>query len=148
MKRTLKIAAAAAALGVGAMAFGTAARAGEDRAFTGTAEGEIVGFVPPATLVVEVSGRMSHLGNFTRSETINIAPDGTISGSLTFFASDGAELRASIDAHFVGDEDHVEGTYTFDGGTKRFTDATGTATFAAEKSGTHVTVSFDGTVNY
>ena len=146
MRKMLTIAATVAALCVGATAFSPAVRAGTNRPFKGSARGAITLFAPP-TLVIDTAGNATHLGNFTRHETITFTGPGTFVGHLAFVAANGDELDADLAGHFVSADDAV-GTYTFTGGTGRFSDATGTATFAASKSGLDVALTFKGTIDY
>jgi len=148
MRKMLTVAAAVAALGVGATVLVPAVRAAT-RPFSGSAEGAITGQVPPATLLVDVAGNATHLGQFTRHEEITFTGPGTFTGTLTFVAANGDELDAEFSGHFI-DADNAVGSYTFTPtGTGRFDDATGSATFAASKDEFgHVWVSFEGEIDY
>jgi hypothetical protein len=123
---------------------------GTARPFKGSAEGVVTGVSHTGALIVESIGTATHLGKFARRECVSI--DGAdLSGALVFKAANGDELWA----HFTGELTSMvtaEGTYTFCGGTGRFTDAAGTAgfnaTLAVVGNVTHVTITFDGTIDY
>lgn len=71
-------------------------------------------------------GEATHLGKFTREESITLNPTtGAVSGSITFTASDGSQLTCS----FTGNLAAGGGTYNWTGGTGRFEDASGSAGF-------------------
>ena len=123
-------------------------RADEDRPLRGTATGAITGVVPPNELIIEATGAATHLGQFTREERLFLNPDGSFSGTIVFTAANGDELRADFSGAFTS-ATTAEGTYTFTGGTGRFQDATGGATFEARTpDGVHVEITFEGTVRY
>ncbi len=142
-----------ASLGVALLAFGlpSALRAddgGTNLPFKGLADGAITGVAPSGAIVVESAGNATHLGSFTRTEYIVFGPGGAIGGTVVFTAADGDELWADISGGFTSPTT-LEGTYTFAGGTGRFSDATGTAGFhATTPDGVHVTVSFAGLISY
>ena len=133
----------------GATTLGAApASAGSGRPFKGSATGLIVGSPEPGTLLIEATGNATHLGKFTRSETVTIGAGGAISGTLVFVAANGDELNVEFTGQFTSAND-VAGTYTFTGGTGRFDDATGTARFTGSTPDfVHVSVSFEGTISY
>ena len=147
MRKMLTIVATVAALCVGATAFSPAVRAGTGRPMSGSAEGAITGAPAPGVLTVDTAGTATHLGNFTRHETITFTSATTFVGELAFVAANGDELDADFSGEFDG-PGHAVGTYTFTGGTGRFSDATGTATFAASTDGVNVSVTFTGTIDY
>src|SRR5262245_43828932 len=90
----------------------------------------------------------SHLGNFTRHEDVTFGPAGTIAGTIVFVAADGDELYVDFTGQFVSPNDAVA-SYTFNGGTGRFSNATGTAQATASTPDfVHVSVSFEGTIDY
>ena len=121
---------------------------GSNRPFKGHAAGMITGIAPSGALVVETTGKASHLGAFTRTENTFIGPAGAISGSLVFTAANGDQLRADFSGGFTSPTT-AEGTYTFTGGTGRFSGATGTAKFQATTPDlVHLTVSFEGSITY
>ena len=120
-----------------------------NRPFAGVAAGAITGFAPDGAIVAEATGHATHLGDFTRTEYVYVGPDGiSISGTVIFIADNLDELWVDFDGSFTSGTT-AEGTYTFTGGTGRFTDATGTATFTATlPDGIHIAVSFHGSIGY
>jgi len=117
------------------------------RPIRGTAHGGLTGFTEAGQLVLDYTGTASHLGIYTRREVLAI-DGGNVSGTIAIIAANGDELDASFTGHFVSAED-VVGTYTFTGGTGRFSDATGSADFTAHAPSVFdVSVSFDGTIGY
>lgn len=120
----------------------------QPRPFRGTAAGVVTGMVPPNGLVIESTGTATHLGRFTREERLFLNPDGSFSGTIVFTAANGDELWVEFEGAFTSPTTAV-GTYTFTGGTGRFADATGEATFTAyTPDGVHVTATFEGTIRY
>lgn len=116
--------------------------------FQGRAEGMVVGLVPPNGLVIEYTGTATHLGQFTREERLFLNPDGSFTGTMVFTAANGDELWLDFEGAFTSPTT-AEGTYTFTGGTGRFEDATGEATFDAfTPDGVHVEATFEGTIRY
>jgi hypothetical protein len=121
---------------------------GTDRPFQGVAAGSITGVTPDGAVVVESTGQATHLGNFTRTEYLVFGPSGAISGTVVFTAANGDELTADFTGGFTSPTT-LAGTYTFTGGTGRFSDATGTADFeAVTPDGVNVAIAFDGTISY
>src|SRR5262245_52893345 len=84
------------------------------------------------------TGQATHLGRFTRTETLNLDPtNGTFTGTLTFTAANGDLLNADFTGQFTSPTgSSAEGTYEFKGGTGRFQNASGSATFKATADGT------------
>ena len=144
---------AMAGIGLALMAFGLPSRlrgdeGGSNRPFKGLAAGMVTGIAPSGAVVIEWAGNATHLGDFTRTEYLFFGPDGAISGTLVFTAANGDQLWADFSGGFTSPTT-AEGTYTFTGGTGRFSDATGTASFEATTSdGVHVAVSFEGSISY
>ena len=121
---------------------------GESRPIKGTGEGVVTGIVSPVNLLIDYVGNASHLGNFTRREDVTFGAFGTIAGTIVFVAADGDELNVDFTGQFVSPNDAVA-TYTFNGGTGRFSNATGTAQATASTPDfVHVSVSFEGTIDY
>src|SRR5262245_20312143 len=118
---------------------------GTGRPFKGHAEGVMTGVSPEGALVVVSTGTATHLGKFKRTEYVFV--DGfDVSGTIVFTAANGDQLWADFTGGFTSPTT-AEGTYTFDGGTGRFADATGTAGFGATTATTpdgvlHVAVTF------
>ena len=121
---------------------------GSNRPFKGIVAGAITGIAPSGALVVVAIGEATHLGNFTRTEYVFLGPGGAIAGSLVFTAANGDQLSADFSGNFTSPTT-AEGTYTLTGGTGRFRDATGTASFQATTSdGIQIEVSFEGSISY
>jgi hypothetical protein len=142
-----------AGLALALAAFGLPSRlqadeGGSGRPFKGVAEGMVTGLAPSGAVVIESTGNATHLGNFTRTEEVSFGPGGAISGTVIFTAANGDELWADFSGGFISPTT-AEGTYTFTGGTGRFSDATGTASFQAiTPDGVHVEISFKGSISY
>ena len=62
--------------------------------FKGRADVVLTSFVPPLTAIG--TGKATHLGPFTRTETINPNPDGTFTGKIEFIADNGDKLCADF----------------------------------------------------
>jgi hypothetical protein len=124
---------------------------GTNRPFKGHAEGEVTGVSPSGALIAESTGTATHLGKFTRTESVFV--DGfEISGMVAFTAANGDQLRACFMGEFTSPTT-AAGTYTFIGGTGRFADASGTASFEVTVASTAdgitlLAITFDGTINY
>ena len=104
----------------------------------GKGSGQITGMAPGpnGTVLISASGvgEATHLGKFTREESITLDPGtGSLTGSITFTAADGSELYCDLSGGFTG-PGVGGGTYTFTGGTGRFVDASGEAGFTIEQS--------------
>ena len=116
----------------------------------GNGNGQITGMGPGPTpgtvsLTATGAGEATHLGRFTREESITLDPaTGAVSGSITFTAADGSELYCS----FSGNLAAGGGTYTWTGGTGRFADASGSAGFTVEQSDpVNFSFAFAGTID-
>jgi hypothetical protein len=143
-----RLAAALVAFGILGLVLPTAAD--EKRPFKGRAEGVVTGVDPTQdglVLTVSATGRATHLGKFTRDETVLLA-DGTLEGTLVFIAANGDELHADVEGGFISATTAV-GTYTFTGGTGRFANASGSAGFVGVTTDfIHIAVTFEGTIAY
>jgi hypothetical protein len=150
-----------AALVVAALAvleFGIPAGADQPRPFKGYADVVITSVdpvppFPPEFLLLSASatGEATHLGLYSRTETLTLKlADGTVTGSIVFTAANGDELWADVAGGFTAlDLSTAEGTYTFTGGTGRFTNASGGAVFAAVAVGAgQYEVTFEGVIQY
>jgi hypothetical protein len=94
------------------------------------------------------AGEATHLGRFTREATVLIHPDGTFEGTVVFTAANGDQLGADLEGGPTSLTTQA-GTYTFSGGTGRFSDATGEADFTAVTSdGIHVALTFEGAIEF
>jgi hypothetical protein len=97
------------------------ASAGDDRPFKGNANEMVLSAEPTSdglVLTTVGAGLATHLGRFTRVATVTIHDDGTIDGTVTFFAANGDELTADVEGTFSPPT--LQGTYTFTGGDGRF----------------------------
>jgi hypothetical protein len=122
--------------------------------FKGRADLVVTGqeFLPPASvrLTGSATGQATHLGRFTRTETIvvNLA-NGTFTGTLLFTAANGDQLKADVAGHFTSlNGESAVGTYVFTGGSGRFQNAAGQAAFEATADGMGFDVTFKGTIQY
>ena len=104
----------------------------------------------PEPLTAFATGKATHLGRFTRTETIVVNPnDGTFTSTLVFTAANGDQLYADATGHFTSPNgDSAEGTYLFTGGTGRFENASGEAEFEVKPDEVGFDVTFKGTIQY
>ena len=119
--------------------------------FQGSAEGATVSVSPdPAgvVLLVLAEGDATHLGRFSREETILFNPaTGALTGLIIFTAANGDQLSGTVEGGFIT-SGTATGTYTFTGGTGRFQNASGEADFSLSTSdGVHFTVEFEGSLS-
>ena len=124
------------------------ASAGGEVPFKGSAEGAVVDTVPGplgVELTVLAEGRATHLGRFTREESLLLdVSNGAIAGTVVFTAANGDQLTGVVAGQFTSPTT-VAGTYTFTGGTGRFANASGEADFSLiTPDGMNFTVEFDG----
>lgn len=122
-----------------------------DRPFKGNASGTILSFPDPGTGapgVVEYTGQATHLGRFTRTEYFFLDGAGGVFGWMVYTAANGDHLYLDFDGQFISPTTAV-GAYEFTGGTGRFSDAAGAASFQAILGDQgHVEVTFDGSIRY
>jgi hypothetical protein len=108
--------------------------------------------LPPASrrLTASATGQATHLGRFTRTETVIVdLSTGAFTGTLEFVAANGDRLNADVEGHFTSPTgESAEGTYVFTGGTGRFQNASGVAAFEITPDGMNFDVSFSGTIQY
>jgi len=120
--------------------------------FKGQAALTLTGAVPIGDnleLTAIASGEATHLGQFTRTETVLVDPFGVFEGTLTFTAANGDELYVDVAGAFTSpDLSTAEGSYAFAGGTGRFEDASGSALFSAVANGPGFDVTFAGEIEY
>jgi hypothetical protein len=96
-----------------------------------------------------VVGQATYLGQFTGTETVvlNLA-DGTFAGTRVFVAANGDRLYADVKGAFTSATTAV-GTFTFTGGTGRFSDALGEADFeVVTLDGIHLALTSAGTIEF
>jgi hypothetical protein len=75
--------------------------------------------------------------------------DGRAEGTVVFTAANGDQLFAEIESPPPISSTTRVGTYTFTGGTGRFSDASGEADFEGFTSdGIHIAVDFGGIIQY
>jgi len=137
------------------LGLGLSATAANPVPFQGRADLAITGVqdLLPATRVLTASatGQATHLGRFTRTETITAdLSTGTFTGTLVFIAANGDQLKASMTGHFTSPTgDSAEGTYVFTGApTGRFQNASGQAAFVVTSDGAGFHVTFNGSIQY
>ena len=129
----------------------TQATAAKDVPMKGSGSGNITS-VTPGPNGVEITavgqGEATHLGKFTREESILLNPStGTATGTIVFTAADGSELYCEFVGAFTS-ANTIAGTYTFTGGTGRFADAAGSAFFVVTQSDpANFTFEFAGTID-
>lgn len=118
----------------------------------GSGSGTITALVPGPEPLVTISaqgeGEATHLGKFTRTESIVLnTATGAATGTILFTAADGSELYCSFAGGFTG-ANTLGGTYTFTGGTGRFANAEGSASFVVTQSDmVNFTFEFAGTLD-
>ena len=100
-------------------------------------------------------GRATYLGRFTRLSCVVVHEDGSPEGITEFIAANGDKLCAKVKGEppTVGPTGlTVSGTYTFTGGTGRFSDASGGTYFVgvirSANLGTRIAVDFGGIIQY
>ncbi len=127
---------------------------GDDgRPFRGHADEIIIDVKPVADgfLVTAIgSGQATHLGRFTRLGRGIVHEDGSAEVTVVFTAADGDQLFIEAKGVPTNSPATIGGTYTFTGGTGRFSDASGGADFVGviASDGIHITVAFEGTIQY
>jgi hypothetical protein len=129
------------------------ARGDDGLPFRGHAEELIINVTPVADgLLVTATGggQATYLGRFTRFARVVLHGDGSAEGTVVFTAANGDQLFMEVVGVPTSSSTTIGGTYTFTGGTGRFSDASGTANFAGviAPDGTHITVAFEGTIQY
>ncbi len=119
--------------------------------FKGHAEGVVTAteiIEDGVLLTIVATGQATHLGRFTRVESVVIHPDGKLEGKITFTAANGDQLYVAVQGGFIS-ATTAEGTYTFTGGTGRFANASGNASFTGvTPDGIHVSVTFHGAIKF
>jgi hypothetical protein len=126
----------------------------EERPFKGHADEVRISAQPVGDVILVTTtgtGQATHLGRFTRqaSVVIHMNGDGSAEGTVVFAAANGDQLFADIESGPPVSPMTRVGTYTFAGGTGRFSDASGVADFVGVMSdGVHIAVTFEGTIQY
>ena len=134
------------------LGLGLTASAAHPVPFKGRAAVEVTGVVttpPIQQLTGSATGEATHLGQFTRSETIVLdLTNFSFTGTVEFTAANGDLLKADVAGQFISPTTAV-GTYEFTGGTGRFQNASGQAAFEATTAdGLNFNVQFNGTILY
>jgi hypothetical protein len=93
------------------------------------------------------TGQATHLGRFTRLACGVPQPDGSVEGTIEFTAANGDTLCADVKVE-PPMSGIVRGTYTFTGGTGRFSDVSGGAYFVGVITFPHIAVDFGGIIQY
>jgi hypothetical protein len=117
----------------------------------GSAAGSVVDVTATADgvlLTIHASGHATQLGNFRRVEELLLDPStGTFTGSIVFRAANQDQLHVTMVGGFVSQTAAV-GTYTVIGGTGRFAQASGSASFeAVSPDGVQMSARFNGTIS-
>ena len=125
----------------------------DERPFRGHADEMIIDAKPVADgLLVTATGagQATHLGRFTRLGRVVVHEDGSAEGTVVFTAANGDQLFMGIEGVPTNSPTTIGGTYTFTGGTGRCSDASGGAGFVGviASDGIHITVAFEGTIQY
>ena len=102
------------------------------------------------------AGRATYLGRFTRLSCVVVPEDGSPEGTTEFTAANGDKLCAEVKGEppILGPTGlTVRGTYTFTGGTGRFSDVSGGAYFVGvitsdDSGNAHIAVEFGGIIQY
>ena len=119
--------------------------------FKGNANAIVTSVVPAEDglhMTLTATGQATHLGRYTREESIVIHPDGSIEGSVVFVAANGDRLFADFNGGFISPTT-IAGTYHFTGGTGRFEDATGSADFSGVTTDfVHAAITFSGSIAF
>ena len=121
--------------------------------FRGHVQEVIIDVVPvPEGLRVTATGegQATYLGRFTRLSHVVVHPeDGSAEGTIVFTAANGDQLLMDV-VGLPTTTASISGTYTFTGGTGRFRNASGGAEFVGliAPDGIHITVAFEGTIQY
>jgi hypothetical protein len=112
--------------------------------------GDVCGNSCPVTAVG--AGQATPLGQFTRRSCVVIQPDGSPEGTTEFTAANGDTLCAEVKGG-PPDNNTVQGTYTFTGGTGRFSEVSGGAYFVGvitpdEAGNIRIAVDLGGIIQY
>jgi hypothetical protein len=134
-----------------ALGFSVPASAGDGVPFRGYADAVITGAEVVGTdlhLSAVAAGKATHIGNYTRTESLILHDDHTFEATIVIAAADGDELHAYATGAFSSAAKAV-GVATFTGGTGRFTRASGEYDFVAiTPDGYHFRITFEGAIWY
>lgn len=123
------------------------------RPFKGKGEAQLLGDPLVGTDFV-TSGTATHLGAFTGNGFVTFSPpdaDGIIDGegTLTFIAANGDELHTTFSGTLDASSGQGTATFIFDGGTGRFSQATGQFEAAIVQEGpASFSFTLSGTLSY
>jgi len=140
-----------AAVTIAVLGFSLPASAGDGVPFKGYADAvltdsEVVGTDLHLTAVA--TGKATHIGSYTRTETLILHEDHTFEATIVITAANGDELWAGATGAFVSATKAV-GVATFTGGKGRFTHASGEYDFVAiTPDGSHFRITFEGEIRY
>jgi hypothetical protein len=127
------------------------ASAGDPVPFKGYADTVLTGVEVVGTdlhLTAVATGVATHLGKYTRTETVILHDDGTFEAKIFITAANGDELWAEATGAFISKTKAV-GVATFTGGTGRFVNASGGYDFVAvTPDGIHFAITFEGAIWY
>jgi hypothetical protein len=115
--------------------------------FKGSIDGEIFAGSGNTFTALD-SGEITHLGQFTAVQTYVFSSATDFTGSIVFVAANGDMLFGTFEGvnTLAG---VLMGAFTLDGGTGRFTSATGEGTFEGVNNGDNTfNVVLDGTISY
>ena len=122
--------------------------------FKGNIAGAITGqdVQSPTEVVLTTvgSGNATHLGKFTSEEELHFNPQtGSFTGTITFTAANGDKVVCTLTGQFAS-ETAAAGEYVITaGGTGRFADASGGASFNVLRTGpTTFQVNFSGDISF
>ena len=114
--------------------------------FKGTLDVSITG--AGASITTAGSGNASHMGTVATAEELFINPDGSFTGTITFTAANGDQVACTLSGQFVS-ATAAAGEYVISGGTGRFSDASGGASFnVSMTSASTFRVNFHGDISY
>jgi len=100
------------------------------------------------------AGQATHLGHFTRLSCVVVHADGSAEGTTEFTAANGDKLCAEVNGGapiLLPTGLTVSGTYTFTGGTGRFSDVSGGTYFVGvitPGASVQIAVDFGGIIQY
>ena len=100
------------------------------------------------------AGHATHLGHYTEVGSVSFAPTGNpdvlaVDGWTIYTAADGDELHALVSGELDTSTGSITVTVTYDGGTGRFADASGTSSLVGQMlGGGAASVAVTGSIDY